>query len=147
MGELCCPNNGRLGLQIRMIVGLLLLKFVHSLLDEKAVEWWFENPYTQYFCGEMHFQQKLQLDWSSLSRIRIFIDESGCELNLQSTVNCQNRCRCIEEKRLEACNSGYYGVGEGGVVPNGRGVAELGLRAGSRLLLEVNRYAHACQMK
>lgn len=146
-GELYCPNNGRLGLQIRMIVGLLLLKYVHSLLDEKVVEWWFDNPYAQYFCGETHFQQKLQLDWSSFSWIRIFIDESGCELTLQSMVNCRNRYRCIEEKRLEACNGGYHGVGEGGDVSNGCEVAESSLRVGSRLLLEVNRYAHACQMK
>ena len=67
-----------------MIVGLLLVKYVRGLLDEKVVELWYDNPYAQYFCGETHFQQKLQLDWSRLSQIRIFVGESGCELTLQS---------------------------------------------------------------
>ena len=54
---------------------------------------------------------------------------------------------CIEEKRLEGCNGGHHCAGEGGDVPDGCEVAESGLRAGSRLLLEVNCYVHTCQMK
>ena len=85
-GELYCPDNGRPGLPIRMMVDLLLLKHTRGLSDEEVVEWWLDSPYAQYFCGETHFQQESQLDASSLSRFRIRIGESGCELILKSTV-------------------------------------------------------------
>ena len=69
-GELYCPDNGRPGLPIRMMVGLLLLKHVRGLSDEEIVEWWLDSPSAQYFCGETHFQLETQLDASSLSRFR-----------------------------------------------------------------------------
>ena len=85
-GKLYCPDNGRPGLPIQMMVGLLLLKHTRGLLDEEIVEWWLDSPYAQKFCGETHFQQESQLDASSLSRFRKRVGRPGCELILKSTV-------------------------------------------------------------
>ena len=45
-----------------------------------------ENPYWQYFCGEVYFQHAAPIDPSSLTRFRQRIGESGCERLLQVTV-------------------------------------------------------------
>jgi len=36
---------------IRLMVGLLLLKQIENLSDERVVEAWVQNPYYQSFCG------------------------------------------------------------------------------------------------
>ncbi|TDH18252.1 transposase [Segetibacter sp. 3557_3] len=41
---------------IRLMVSLLILKYVRDLSDENLVEQWAENIYFQYFSGEQHFQ-------------------------------------------------------------------------------------------
>jgi transposase, IS5 family len=41
---------------IRLMVSLLILKFIRNLSDENLVEHWAENIYFQYFNGEQFFQ-------------------------------------------------------------------------------------------
>jgi len=45
-------NSKRPGLPIRLMVGLLMIKYIRSVSDESVVEQWSENNYYQYFCGE-----------------------------------------------------------------------------------------------
>ena len=47
---------GRPAKPIRLMVGLLLLKQIENLSDERVVEVWVQNPYHQAFCGMEHFQ-------------------------------------------------------------------------------------------
>ena len=49
-------DEGRPGLPIRRMVGLLLLKQLYNLSDERVVEQWTLNPYFQFFCGEREFR-------------------------------------------------------------------------------------------
>lgn len=49
-------EEGRPALPIRRMVGLLLLKQLHNLSDERVVEQWTLNPYFQFFCGEREFR-------------------------------------------------------------------------------------------
>jgi hypothetical protein len=51
-----CPDNGRPSIPIRKITGVILLKRMFKDSDECVVDRWKENPYWQYFCGEVHFQ-------------------------------------------------------------------------------------------
>ena len=37
----------------RLVAGLFILKHMHNLSDEALCERWVENPYFQYFCGEV----------------------------------------------------------------------------------------------
>jgi IS5 family transposase len=43
---------------------------MHNLSDEALCARWVENPYSQYFCGEMAFRHEAPFDRSSLSRWR-----------------------------------------------------------------------------
>ena len=85
-GSLYCPDNGCPGKPTRLMVGLQYLKHVYGLSDEAVVSGWVENPYWQYFCGEVYFQHEAPIDPSSLTRFRRRIGESGCERILQVTV-------------------------------------------------------------
>ena len=70
LGSLYCPDNGCPGKPTRLMVGLQYLKHVYGLSDEAVVSGWVENPYWQYFCGEVYFQHEALVDPSSLTRFR-----------------------------------------------------------------------------
>jgi IS5 family transposase len=44
---------------IRLMVSLLMLKYLRNLSDENLVEQWSENNYYQYFGGEQFFRPSL----------------------------------------------------------------------------------------
>ncbi|CAC9498164.1 IS1478 transposase, partial [uncultured Gammaproteobacteria bacterium] len=48
-------NNGRPSKPIRLMVGLLLLKQLENLSDERVVLQFKRNPYYQYFCGHSNY--------------------------------------------------------------------------------------------
>ncbi|RBC39683.1 IS5/IS1182 family transposase, partial [Xanthomonas oryzae pv. oryzae] len=45
--------GGRPALPVRLIAGLLYLKHAYDLSDEAVCERWLENPYWQFFTGEV----------------------------------------------------------------------------------------------
>ena len=55
-GSACRSGPGPPTLLTRLVVGLLILKNMHDLSDERLCERWVENPYFQYFCGEDVFR-------------------------------------------------------------------------------------------
>ena len=71
---------------IRLLVGLQSLKQLDALSDEEVVARWGENPYWQYFWGEVYFQHTLPIDPSQMTRFRQRIGEAGCEWLLKLTV-------------------------------------------------------------
>ena len=85
-GMLYCDSNGSPGKPIRLMVGLEYLKQIHNVSDELVVQRWIENPYWQYFCGEIYFQHEMPIDPSSLSRFRKRIGDSGCEKLLAESI-------------------------------------------------------------
>lgn len=84
-------HTGRPGLPIRRMVGLLILKQLQNLSDERVCEYWTESPYAQYFCGvptnvvrtikrsakQSHFQWGLPCQPSELVHFRKRIGEAG----------------------------------------------------------------------
>ena len=60
------------------------------------VSGWVENPYWQYFCGEVYFQHEAPVDPSSLTRFRRRIGESGCERILQVTVSAGVQSKAVK---------------------------------------------------
>ena len=77
---------GRRAKPIRLMVGLLILKQLENLSDERLIEAWVRNPYYQAFCGERHFQWKFPCDPSELVYFRRRIGEKGTELIFQISV-------------------------------------------------------------
>lgn len=72
-------DEGRPALPIRGMVGLLLLKQLHNLSDERVVEQWTLNPYFQFFCGEREFQWGAPCAASELVHFRDRIGPGGAE--------------------------------------------------------------------
>lgn len=70
---------GRPALPVRLMSGLLYLKHAYDLSDEAVCERWLENPYWQFFTGEVFFQTTLPCDPSSLVRWRKMLGEAGLE--------------------------------------------------------------------
>lgn len=71
---------------IRLMVALLILKYVRNLSDENLVEQWSENVYFQYFSGEHSFQPALPCVPTELVAFRQRIGEEGVELILKESI-------------------------------------------------------------
>lgn len=70
----------------RRVAGLLMLKHMEALSDERLMQVWVTNPYFQYFCGETHFQHRPPADPTSLIRWRKRLGEEGMEWLLTTVV-------------------------------------------------------------
>lgn len=81
-----CSDNGRPGVPIRTIVGVILLRRMFSESDESVLERWVENPYWQYFCGELYFCCQPPFDRTELIKFRKRIGEEGSAQILKRTV-------------------------------------------------------------
>ncbi|MBR1723091.1 MAG: IS5 family transposase [Treponema sp.] len=84
--KLLYAEIGRPAKSIRLMVGLLLLKQLENLSDERVVEAWLQNPYYQSFCGMKHFQWSFPCNPSELVHFRKRIGESGAEKIFQASV-------------------------------------------------------------
>lgn len=71
---------------IRLMVALLILKYVRNLSDENLIEQWSENIYYQYFSGEHHFQAAIPCVPTELVAFRQRIGEAGVELILKESI-------------------------------------------------------------
>ena len=71
---------------IRLMVSLLILKYVRNLSDENLVEHWSENLYFQYFSGEQSFQPNIPCVPTELVAFRQRIGEEGVELILKESI-------------------------------------------------------------
>ena len=91
---LFCPDNGAPGLPTRLMVGLEYLKYTYNLSDEALVARWLENPYWQYFCGEVFFQTTLPLHDTSLGKWRHRIGADKLKLIIDETI------RIAKEKKF-----------------------------------------------
>jgi IS5 family transposase len=72
--------RGRPSVPPRKLIGMILLKERFSLSDEKVLKIWPENPYWQYFCGEVHFQTHKPFSAGELTSFRKRIGPEGMEM-------------------------------------------------------------------
>ena len=79
-------NTGRPAKPIRLMVGLLLLKQLENLSDEKVVLQFKRNPYYQSFCGFTEFSCTAPCDSTELVHFRQRIGTEGFELIFQMSV-------------------------------------------------------------
>ncbi|SMQ96504.1 IS1478 transposase [Xanthomonas fragariae] len=93
-------GGGRPALPVRLIAGLLYLKYAYDLSDEAVCERWLENPYWQFFTGEVVFQTRLPCDASSLTRWRQRLGEAGMEELLAHTINAAHAMQAVDAREL-----------------------------------------------
>ena len=79
-------GRGRPALSPRLVAGLLDLQHAFDASDEAVVGTWVENPYWQFFTGEIDLQTEAPVDPSSLTRWRKRIGEAGVETLLALTI-------------------------------------------------------------
>ena len=72
--------KGRPSIPPRKLIGMILLKERFGLSDEKVLKIWPENPYWQYFCGEVHFQTHKPFSHGELASFRKRIGAEGMEM-------------------------------------------------------------------
>ena len=71
---------------IRLMVALLILKYLRNLSDENIVKQWAENCYYQYFSGKQHFQPNIPCVPTELVAFRQRVGEPWVELILQESI-------------------------------------------------------------
>ena len=107
---------GRAAKPIRLMVGLLLLKQIENLSDERVVEAWVQNPYYQAFCGLEYFQWNLPCNPSDLAHFRKRIGESGVEKIFQASIAIHGKAgrerevvidTTVQEKNITFPTGGY----------------------------------------
>jgi IS5 family transposase len=93
------PELGRPAVPIRKMVGSMLLKQMYNLGDETFVARWIENPYWQYFCGEIYFQYDEPYDPSDFVHFRKRIGEEGAQKILKLSISLFDS-REVHEKEI-----------------------------------------------
>ena len=93
-------RGGRPALPVRLMAGLLYLKHAYDLSDEEVCLRWLENPYWQFFTGEVVFQTMLPCNPSSLTRWRQRLGEAGMEELLAQTIAAARSMKAIDAREL-----------------------------------------------
>ena len=99
LSQYYCINNGRPGVPIRTVAGMLLLKRIFNESDESVIDRWVENPYWQYFCGEVYFCHEPPFDRTELIKFRKRIGEEGAEILLKMSIDLFPR-KEVQEKEV-----------------------------------------------
>lgn len=100
-GSVCRSGPGQPPLPTRLVAGLLILKHMHDLSDERLCERWVENPYFQFFCGEVTFRHELPFDRSSLTHWRQRLGEDALAALLQESLKVAHQTGALAPKDLE----------------------------------------------
>jgi IS5 family transposase len=97
----CAPGPGQPGLPTRLVAGLFILKHMHDLSDEALCARWLENPYYQFFCGELSFCHRLPFDRSSLTHWRQRLGEAQLVALLQESLSVAHKTGALVTRDLE----------------------------------------------
>lgn len=87
LSQYYCADNGRPSIPIRTVAGMVLLKRIFDESDESVIDRWVENPYWQYFCGEIYFCHEPPFDRTELIKFRKRIGEEGAEMLLKMSID------------------------------------------------------------
>jgi IS5 family transposase len=104
LGSTYHPSQGAPGISTRLMVALHYLKYQHDLSDEDVVAVWVENPYWQHFSGMRHFQHRMPIDPSSMTRWRKRLGDAGAEQMLRATIEAGIAMRVIRLAELRRVN-------------------------------------------
>jgi len=166
LGDTYHPSQGAPGISTRLMVALHYLKYQLDLSDEDVVAAWVENPYWQHFSGMRHFQHRMPIDASSMTRWRKRLGDAGADQMLRATIEAGIKMRVIRPAELKRINVDttvqtkairfptdarlYQRMRERLVKAaraEGLTIKQSYQHVGRRLLMQSSRYAHARQMK
>lgn len=90
---------GRPTLDLRLVMGALLVQQIEGLSDERTLELINENVYVQFFCGLPGFQVTPLFDSSSMTHWRSWLGDSGAAALSETLTD------IFEQRRKEGPNS------------------------------------------
>jgi IS5 family transposase len=93
----CTPGPGQPPLPTRLVADLFTLKHMENLSDEVLCERWEENPYYQFFCGELSFRHRAPFDRSSMTRWRQRLGEEQLAALLQESLAVAHKTGAMEQ--------------------------------------------------
>ena len=93
--------DGRPSIPSRLMIGLHILKQIHTLSDEAVCARWEESPYYQYFCGETYFQHRFPIERSSMTHWRQRIGEDFCEELLRESLRIAYQEKALSTRHLQ----------------------------------------------
>jgi len=97
----CTAGAGQPPLPTRLVAGLFILKHMHDLSDEVLCARWLENPYYQFFCGELSFCHELPFDRSSMTHWRQRLGEEELVALLQESLSVAHKTGALATRDLE----------------------------------------------
>jgi IS5 family transposase len=97
-------EEGRPSADVRLVVGLMYLKYAYDLSDAGVVAAWVENPYWQYFTGGVFFEYTPPIDSSSMTNWRKRMGEAGAEQMLAATLKTGLKTKMIRPRDLKKVN-------------------------------------------
>ena len=150
----------------RRVAGLLMLKHMEAVSDQRLMALWVTNPYYQYFCGELRFQHRMPVNPTTLVKWRKRLGEPGMEwllttvlesalssgavkheslshLSVDSTVMEKHIAHPTDSALLEKMRCKLVAL----LREHGLGVRRSYSREGPRLAQQIGRFAHARQFK
>ena len=99
--SVCTAGAGQPPLPTRLVAGLFILKHMHDLSDEVLCARWLENPYYQFFCGELSFCHQLPFDRSSMTHWRQRLGEEHLVALLQESLSVAHKTGALATRDLE----------------------------------------------
>jgi len=99
--SVCTAGAGQPPLPTRLVAGLFILKHMHDLSDEMLCARWLENPYYQFFCGELSFCHELPFDRSSMTHWRQRLGEEQLVALLQESLSVAHKTGALATRDLE----------------------------------------------
>jgi len=150
----------------RLAAGLLMLKHMEGLSDEKLIESWVCNPYYQYFCGEIYFQHQPPVNPITIGRWRRQLGEEGMEYLLTTVLDSALNMGAVKAESLAHVCVDSTVMEKNIAYPtdsnlllrvlrkmiqlmqeNGLSIRQSYAREAPRLAQQIGRYAHARQFK
>jgi len=157
---------GRPGNEARFMLGMLMLKAMYDLSDEKLWERWPCDPYFQYFTGELYFQHRVPHQRSGLSHWRGRLGEGVLDELLRESLRVAHATGALSGRDMAAVSVDTTvqekairfptdaGLVYEALVRLGAEARAAGLklrqsyvRVGKQALIRAGRYGHAKQFK
>jgi transposase, IS5 family len=110
--RVCAPGPVQPGLPTRLVAGLLILKHMHNLSDEALCARWLENPYYQFFCGELSFCHRLPFDRSSLTHRRQRLGEEHLVALIQESLSAAHKTGALATRRSRTGGGRHDGAAQ-----------------------------------
>lgn len=164
--EVYFRKEGRPGVPARFMLGMLVLKSVENLSDEELFARWSQNPYYQYFTGELYFQHRVPHERSGLSHWRARLGPELLDHLLRESLRVAYESGALRGSDMEAVTVDttvqekairfptdaqllYTALMQLGIQARKYGLKlrQSYVRVGKRALIKVGRYGHAKQYK